>query len=89
MGVSWLDRRNDPKDIDYQAYAGISANGGLSFQPNVQLTTQFSNPSVGGAGPLGNYDGATWDGPNYFVSAWMDESNGVNTQDYVGGIRLK
>jgi hypothetical protein len=88
VGASWLDRRNDPKNIDYQAYAGISADGGLSFQPNVQLTTAFSNPNVGKTF-IGDYTGNTWDGTNYFVAAWMDESNEVNTQDFVGGIRLK
>jgi hypothetical protein len=88
VGVSWLDRRNDPANISYQAFAGISADGGLSFEPNVQLTNAFSNPNTDD-GPFGQYDGAAWDGPNYFLSAWMDESNGVNTQDFVGGIRLK
>jgi hypothetical protein len=28
-------------------------------------------------------------GPNYFVAAWMDSSNGVDMQEEVGGIRLK
>ena len=85
VGVTWLDRRNDPKNTDYQAFAGISVDGGLGFQPSVQLTTAFSNPNKG----FGVYDGGTWDGPNYFLAAWMDDSNGVHTQDYVGGIRLK
>ncbi|HTA22248.1 MAG TPA: sialidase family protein [Terriglobales bacterium] len=85
VGVSWLDRRNDPKNVNYQAFAAISTDGGKSFQPNVQLTTAFSFPSIG----MGNYTGDTWDGPNYFVVAWMDDSNGVDMQEEVGGIRLK
>ena len=90
VGVSWLDRRNDPANIDYQAFAAISSDGGESFQPNVQLTTQFSNPNSGEyEGELGDYAGNTWDGPNYFIAAWMDNSgNGVSMQDVVGGIRL-
>jgi hypothetical protein len=87
VGVSWLDRRNDPSNIDYQAFAGISANGGLSFE-NAQLTTAFSNPNIQSA-TIGNYTGNTWDGPNYFIAAWMDDSNGQYMEDYVGGIRLK
>ena len=89
VGVSWFDRRNDPANIDYQAYAAISSNGGESFQPNVQLTTAFSNPdnNVVDDG-LGDYAGNTWDGPNYFIAAWMDTSDGISSQDYVGGIRL-
>jgi hypothetical protein len=91
VGVSWLDRRNDPANIDYQAFAAISSDGGQTF-PNVQLTTAFSNPNVNGYEDnawMGNYTGNTWDGPNYFIAAWMDSSNGVDMQDVVGGIRLK
>jgi hypothetical protein len=88
VGVSWLDRRNDPANIDYQAFAAISSDGGQTF-PNVQLTTAFSNPNNNGGGDwMGDYTGNTWDGPNFFVAAWMDNSNGVNIQDVVGGIRL-
>jgi hypothetical protein len=90
VGVSWFDRRNDPANIDYQAYAAISSDGGESFRTNVQLTTAFSNPDNNGYNNfLGDYAGNTWDGPNYFIAAWMDTSNGVSSQDYVGGIRLK
>ncbi|HTA23578.1 MAG TPA: hypothetical protein VK763_08605 [Terriglobales bacterium] len=90
VGVSWFDRRNDPANVDYQAYAAISSDGGETFQQNVQLTTAFSNPDDNGYdGILGDYAGNTWDGPNYFVAAWMDTSNGVNSQDYIGGIRVK
>jgi len=89
VGVSWLDRRNDPANIDYQAYAAISTNGGLSFQPNVQLTTGFSDPNAGMGSSIGNYTGDTWNGPNYFLAAWMDNSQTTYLQDFVGGIRLK
>ena len=89
VGVSWLDRRNDPANIDYQAFAAISTDGGRSFQPNVQLTSSFSDPNVGGEVWMGDYSGNTWDGPDYFIAAWMDSSNGVDMQEEVGGIRLK
>jgi hypothetical protein len=92
VGVSWLDRRNDPANIDYQAFAAISTDGGKSFQPNVQLTQNFSNPNNNGYANnawMGDYTGNTWDGPNYFIAAWMDSSNGVDMQDVVGGIRVK
>jgi hypothetical protein len=84
VGVSWLDRRNDPANIDYQAFSAISVDGGLSFQPNVQLTTAFSDPDKF----FGDYTGNTWDGPDYFLVAWMDDSNSTYMQDVVGGIRL-
>jgi hypothetical protein len=88
VGVMWLDRRNDPANVSFQAFAAISDDGGSSFEPNVQLTQNFSNPNVGGMGNA-SYNGAAWDGPNYFLAAWMDTSNGLNTQDMIGGIRLK
>ena len=89
VGVSWLDRRNDPADIDYQAFAAISTDGGRSFQPNWQLTTAFSNPDNNGTGNnwMGDYTGNTWAGED-FIAAWMDSSNGVDMQEVVGGIRL-
>jgi len=90
VGVSWLDRRNDPANVDYQAFAAISRDGGKSFGTNVQLTTAFSNPNVNGyeSGWMGNRTGNTWAGSN-FLAAWMDSSNGVDMQDVVGGIRVK
>ena len=88
VGVSWLDRRNDPANLSYQAFAAISTDGGRTF-PNTQLTTAFSNPDTNGAGGwMGNYAGNTWAG-NDFIAAWMDSSNGVDMQEEVGGIRLK
>ncbi|MBZ5571294.1 MAG: glycoside hydrolase [Acidobacteriia bacterium] len=92
VGVSWLDRRNDPANVKYQAFAAISTDGGKTFQPNIQLTTAFSDPNRNGYpqnGWMGDYSGNTWAGPNNFVAAWMDSSNGVDMQDVVGGIRLK
>jgi hypothetical protein len=89
VGVSWLDRRNDPNNIKYQAFAGFSADGGLSFQPNVQLTSGFSDPNNNTEVTIGDYTGDTWNGPNYFLAAWMDNSQTTYMQDVVGGIRLK
>jgi len=88
VGVSWLDRRNDPANINYQAFAAVSTDGGLSFEPNLVLNNAFSNPNIGGETYMGDYTGNTWVGPN-FVAAWMDSSNGVNMQDVVGGVKLR
>jgi hypothetical protein len=88
VGVSWLDRRNDPADVSFQPFAGISSDGGQSFEPNVELTSEVSNPDVD-FGPWSNFDGCTWDGPNYFFAAWMQLYTSGYTQIFVGGIRLK
>src|ERR1039458_624891 len=82
VGISWLDRRNDPNDIDYQAFAAISTDGGQSFGANWQLTTAFSNPKNNGTGNnwMGDYTGNTWTGDT-FIAAWVDTSNRVDTQE--------
>jgi len=91
VGVSWLDRRNDPANINYQPFAAISTDGGQTFKPNVLLSEAFSNPNNNGYPGdswMGDYTGNTWAGPN-FMAAWIDTSNGIDTQNFVGGIRLK
>jgi hypothetical protein len=89
VGVSWLDRRNDPANHNYQAFAAVSGDGGKSFQPNWQLTKEFSNPDNNGSnGWMGDYTGNTRAGGK-FMAAWMDSSNGVDMQEVVGGVRLK
>jgi hypothetical protein len=91
VGVVWLDRRNDPANVNYQPFAAISKDGGQSFGPNILLNEGFSNPNESGSGNdwMGDYIGATWAGPNHFVAAWMDNSRGSGMVDAVGGLRLK
>jgi hypothetical protein len=91
VGVNWQDRRNDPANIDYQAFAAISNDGGKSFGTNWQLTTAFSNPKNNGTGNnwMGDYTGNTWNGDDVLIAAWMDSSNGIDMQEVVGGVRLK
>ncbi len=90
VGVSWLDRRNDPNNIDYQAFAAFSDDGGKTFGKNWQLTQAFSDPDNNGTGNnwMGDYTGNAWVG-NTFIAAWMDSSNGFDMQEVVGGVRLK
>ena len=77
VGVSWLDRRNDPADVKYQAFAAISTDGGQTF-PNTQLTKAFSNPDQSrDPNWMGDYTGNTWAGGD-FIAAWMDSSNDVD-----------
>ncbi len=91
VGVSWLDRRNDPANHDYQAFAAFSTDGGKTFSKNWQLTQAFSDPDADGESYrwMGDYTGNTWMNDNLFIAAWMDSSNGVDMQEVVGGVRLK
>jgi len=88
VGVSWLDRRNDPANVNYQPFAAISRDGGQTFAPNIMLNSSFSNPNIGGENYMGDYAGNTWDGSNFIV-AWMDSSNGETMVDVVGGVKLR
>lgn len=86
IGVTWLDRRNDTANINYDAFATFSINGGTSFQANKKLTSVMSNPFNDGFGSgfMGDYTGNAWDGATLF-SAWPDSRTGSFMQDEVGG----
>jgi len=87
VGVSWLDRRNDPNNVNYQPFAAISRDGGQTFASNIVLNSAFSNPNIGDEFYMGDYAGNTWDGSN-FIAAWMDSSNGATLVNDVGGVKL-
>jgi len=87
VGVTWLDRRNDPSNVSYEAFGTYSTNGGSTFKPNLQLATVASNPNNDGFGGgfMGDYTGNTWTGITLYAS-WMDTRNGSTAQDEVGGL---
>lgn len=85
VGVTWLDRRNDPANVNYQAFSGVSSNGGMGFR-NSFITHVLSNPFNDGFGGgfMGDYTGNTWAG-NHLYASWTDTRSGVDGQDEVGG----
>jgi len=90
VGVSWLDRRNDPNNVNYDAFTAFSGTGGASFGGNQKITSVMSDPFNDGFGGgfMGDYTGNTWDRATFYAS-WMDTRNGSFTQDEVGGIARK
>ena len=90
VGVSWMDRRNDPANVNYDEFITFSANGGTSFGVNAKITSVMSNPFNDGFGGgfMGDYSGNAWDGATLYAS-WMDTRNGSFTQDEVGGVVRK
>ena len=86
VGVTWLDRRNDPANIKYQAFAAFSTNGGVSFQANKNLASAPSNPLNDGFGGyfMGDYTGNAWYGTKLYVAA-CDTRNGTSCQDELYG----
>jgi hypothetical protein len=90
VGVSWLDRRNDPKNMDYEAFAAFSIDGGASFSPNIKLSDKPSSPFDDGVSQyhfMGDYTGNAWspDGKKFYVT-YTDTSTGVD-QDFLAGIQ--
>jgi hypothetical protein len=91
VGVSWLDRRNDPLNVSYQPFAAISTNGGAAFSKSYAVTSSLSDPYLDGNGGtyMGDYTGNAWDTNNFFLVTWPDTRNQQFMEDYVGGFRLK
>lgn len=90
VGVSWLDRRNDPNNVNYEAFAAVSTDGGASFSRNVKLSENPSDPANDGFGGrfIGDYTGNTWAGDNTFLATYTDTTTGID-QDFLVGVRLK
>lgn len=88
VGVTWLDRRNDANNINYEAFATWSSDGGSSFKTNVDIASTPSNPFNDGFGSgfMGDYSGNAWFGKKLFAS-WTDTRNGSYSQDEVGGLK--
>ena len=87
VGVTFLDRRGDPSNVKYQAFVGLSKNGGGSFI-NKSIATIQSNPNNDGFGGsfMGDYTGNAWNGTSLLAS-WMDTRTNTS-QDEVGGLML-
>jgi len=87
VGVSWLDRRRDPANLSYNAFAAFAFGGRLSFGPHRLLSTGTSNPNNDGFGGtfMGEHTGNAWSG-NTLLVTWMDSaSTGTTMQDELGG----
>ena len=86
VGVSFMDRRNDPANINYEAFAAFSTDGGTSFGKNVDLSSAPSNPFNDGFGGgfIGDHTGNGWAGLNTLYITFTDTTAGAD-QDFLGG----
>ncbi len=76
VAVTWLDRRNDPTNLRYEAYSAVSIDGGATFGPNRRMATAASNPRRSGFQQyMGSYGGAVWSGETLYA-AWPDTRSG-------------
>jgi hypothetical protein len=86
IAVSWYDARNDAgsgssgstnsiANDDAQLYATVSTDGGVSFQPNVRVSTGTSNAGTASNGiDYGDYTGLDFYN-GHFYPVWADNSN--------------
>jgi len=86
VGVTWLDRRNDAANLQYEAFAAFSTDGGTTYPENVKLSEVQSNPNNDGFGGgfMGDYTGSGWAGHTLYMS-YMDMRSGTVSQDWVAG----
>jgi hypothetical protein len=62
VNLSWNDARNDPADTKTDVYFSQSTDGGLTFAPNLKVTTAMSdesaaNPFADAGNQYGDYEG--------------------------------
>ncbi|HHN75378.1 MAG TPA: hypothetical protein ENK10_09145 [Acidobacteria bacterium] len=78
LAVIWLDRRDDPDNLEWNAYLARSFDGGRSWTPNVRISSASSSPAGGqtaAAGLIGEYIGIdSLAGDLYTV--WTDTRDG-------------
>jgi hypothetical protein len=89
VGATWLDRSLDPNNVNYDAFAATSNDGGATFGTNYRLSTVSSNPFNDGFGSgfMGDYTGNAWDaGKQKLFTSWSDTRNNTNTQAEIGGL---
>jgi len=87
VGVTFLDRRLDPGNLKYQAFAAVSKNGTTFINKNIATASSNPNNDGFGGGFMGDYTGKAWN-VNSLLASWMDTRTKVS-QDEVGGLALK
>ncbi len=83
INLSWNDTRNDPSHLSTDIFFARSANGGLSFGTNIQVTTASTNETCCGAdlgNQYGDYEGiAALGGTVHPI--WTDRRSSVAALD--------
>ena len=78
VNVVFYDRRNDPSNLLMDLYLAQSFDGGLTFEPNLRVTTVSSDPTAGSgrAGIIGEYIGLAAASANRVHPVWTDTREG-------------
>ncbi|MCK4512814.1 hypothetical protein KAW64_13800, partial [bacterium] len=78
INVVFYDRRNDPSNFLMDLYLAQSFDGGLTFEPNLRVTTVSSDPTAGSgrAGIIGEYIGLAAASADRVHPVWTDTREG-------------
>ncbi len=78
VNVVFYDRRNDSLNFLMDLYMAQSFDGGLTFEPNVRVTTVSSDPTAGStrAGLIGEYVGLAAASADRVHPVWTDTREG-------------
>jgi hypothetical protein len=76
IAVSWYDCRNSPGNNTAELWAAVSIDGGVSFLPNVKVSSGISNGDANQVSNFnfGDYSGLAFEG-GAFYPCWADNSN--------------
>jgi len=72
IGISWLDRREDPGQCLYRTYATISTDGGDTWAPNFPVSDVESDPTTPTF--IGDYNANTFKSDGFYAG-WVDLRN--------------
>ena len=84
LNVIWLDRRDDPNNLEWNAYVARSLDGGETWLPNIRVSSASSSPAGASpiaAGLIGEYIGIDSLGGDLYT-VWTDTRDGQ--QDVFG-----
>lgn len=84
VGVTWLDRRDDPANVKYRAYLAISTDGGTTFGMDLPIDDGLEDPTNVYAAILST--GNAWVGQALYAT-WF--SHGATMGTVVGGAQFK
>jgi uncharacterized protein (DUF2141 family) len=77
LAITWYDARNDPANTAVQYFGTVSTNGGVTFLPNVQISSGQTDSSTANNGiGIGDYTRVAFDN-NVFYPMWADNSSSL------------
>ena len=84
VGVTWLDRRNDLTNTNYQPFYAVSQDGGKTFKGHQPLSQNFTVPFIGP--PFVSFRNHAWAGKTLYAT-WLDSSTG-EYEVMLGGVQF-